>query len=138
MMRQFRQSLSVLVLGLLLCTVLAVKLDAAILIGSLSTVTTAQTNSPTFQTNIAYINLPQVSVSNNGLATTNAYTGYFRWSLDNTTFYTNGSPAFNPSTTNAGTATIAPQTVAVPIYIQMVAITNAGNTSTIQIGASTP
>lgn len=112
--------------------------SAAILIGSLSPITTAQTNSTTFQTNTAYINLPQVSVSNNQLAITNAYTGYFRWSLDGTTFYTNNSPAFVPSTTNAGTAVISPQTVSVPIYIQMVAITNTANTSTIQLGVSTP
>lgn len=121
---------------LLLLTASAVK--AGILIGSLSAVTTAQTNSATFQTNTAYVSLPQITVSNNGLAITNAYTGYFRWSFDNTTFYTNSSPVFVPTTTNAGSATIAAQSVAVPIYIQMVAITNAANTSAIQLGVTSP
>ena len=113
-------------------------MQAGVLIGSLSPVTTATTNTPTFQTNTAYITLPTVFVSNNGLAITNAYYGYFRWSFDNSTFYTNASPVFVPTTTNAGSATIAAQTVAVPIYIQMVAITNSANTSAISLGVSTP
>lgn len=110
----------------------------ALLIGSLSTITTSSTNSATFMTNQASITLPQISVSNNGLAISNAYTGSFRWSLDNVTFYTNSSPQFNPSTTNAGTTVIYGQTITVPVYVQMVAITNTANTTQIQIGVSSP
>lgn len=112
---------------------------AAILIGSLSTITTAQTNTPTFQTNTAYLSIPQISVSNNGLAITNAYVGSFRFSIDNgTTWFTNSSPQFYPAVTNAGTAVIYAQTVQIPIQIQMVAITNTANTTTIQIGVTSP
>lgn len=111
---------------------------AGILIGSLSPITTPSTNTASFQTNTAFVTLPQFTVSNNGLSISNAYTGAFRWSFDNVTFYTNASPQFNPSTTNAGSVTIAPQTVQVPIYVQMIATTNTANTSTIQIGVSSP
>lgn len=112
---------------------------AAILIGSLSTIVTAQTNTSTFLTNTAYVSVPQISVSNNGLALTNSYTGSFRFSIDNgATFYTNNSPQFNPAVTNAGTTIITGQTIPVPILIQMVAITNTANTTTIQIGVTTP
>ena len=125
---------------LVLATFLAVfESRAAILIGSLSPITTAQTNSTTFQTNTAYVSIPQISVSNNGLAITNAYIGSFRFSIDGgTTWFTNSSPQFNPAATNAGTTIITAQTVQIPIQIQMVAITNSANTSTIQIGVSSP
>lgn len=129
---------SILPVALALLIVALIPANGGILIGSLSTVTTAQTNSATFQTNTAQINLPQVSVSNNNLAITNAYSGYFRWSFDGVTFYTNASPVFIPSTTNAGTATIPQQTITVPIMVQMVAITNTANTSTIQLGVTSP
>ena len=111
---------------------------AGILIGSLSTITTAQTNSPTFQTNTALITLPAIYVSNGNISNTNSYTGYFRWSVDNVNFYTNGSPAFSPTVTNASTYTIGAQTVSVPVYVQMLAITNASQSGTIQIGVVTP
>jgi hypothetical protein len=111
---------------------------AGFLIGNLSPVTTATTNSPTFLTNTAYIPLPQITVYNNALSTNTAYSGYFRWSFDNVTFYTNASPTFTPSTTNAGQASIAQQGVQVPIYIQVGAITNSASTSAIQLGISTP
>ena len=127
--------------SLVLAAALLVGLEsrATILIGSLSAITTAVTNSPPIQTNTAYLSLPQISVSNNGLAITNAYTGSFRWSIDNgTTWFTNSSPQFNPAVTNAGTTVIYPQTVALPIIVEMQATTNVANTSTIQIGVTTP
>jgi len=112
---------------------------ATILIGGLSPITTAQTNSATILTNTAYVSVPQVSVSNNGLAITNAYWGCFRFSIDNgSTWFTNNSPIFNPAVTNAGTTVIFAQTIQVPIQVQMLAITNTANTSQIQIGVSTP
>jgi len=113
---------------------------AGIIFGSLSAITTAQTNSATFMTNTAYVTIPQIFVSNNGLAITNAYTGYFRFSIDGgTTFYTNNSPAFVPTVTNAATATVYSQTIAIPVLVQMLAITNpvVGNTQ-VQIGVTTP
>ena len=117
----------------------AVESRAGILIGSLSPITTALTNSATFQTNTAYLSVPQISVSNNGLAITNAYTGSFRFSIDGgTTFFTNNSPQFNPASTNAGTYAINAQTIQIPIMVQMIATTNAANTSTIQIGVTSP
>lgn len=117
----------------------AAKSTAAILIGSMSTITTAQTNSAVIQTNTAYISIPQVTVSNNGLAITNAYSGYFRFSIDGgTTYFTNNSPVFIPTATNAASYTITAQTIQIPIQIQLLAITNTANTSTIQIGASSP
>ena len=123
---------------LLLASIFSYQAKSAILIGSLSPIVTATTNTPSFITNNAYVSLPQISVSNNGLAITNAYTGSFRWSFDNVTFFTNSSPQFNPSVTNAGTTTIGAQTVILPVYIQMVAITNTANTTQIQIGVSSP
>lgn len=111
---------------------------AGILLGSLSPVLTAQTNTPTFVTNTATINLPQITISNNQLATNTAYSGYFRWSFDNVNFYTNGSPVFIPATTNAASAPVYAQTLTVPIYIQMLAITNVANTTTIQLGVTSP
>ena len=112
---------------------------AGILIGSMSTITTAVTNSPPIQTNTAYLSLPQISVSNNGLSMTNAYNGSFRWSIDNgTTWFTNASPQFNPAVTNAGTTVIASQTVALPIIVEMQATTNVANTTTIQMGVTSP
>lgn len=111
---------------------------AAILIGSMSSVTTPTTNSLTFVTNNAIITLPQISVANNGLAISNAYNGSFRWSFDNTTFFTNGSPQFNPNNTNAGTTIISAQTVSVPVYIQVLATTNSANTNPLQLGVSSP
>lgn len=117
----------------------AAEARAGILIGSLSPITTAQTNTPTFHTNTAYLSVPQISVSNNGLAISNAYTGSFRFSIDNgATWFTNNSPQFNPAVTNAGTIIINAQTIPVPIQVQMVAITNTANTSTIQIGVTSP
>jgi hypothetical protein len=126
--------LSLLVLGL--ASSLSVR--AGVLIGSLSTVTTAQTNSPTFQTNTALVTLPTVYVSNGNLTSTNSYTGYFRWSVDGSNFYTNGSPAFSPTATNAATYTIGAQTISVPVYVQLLAVTNVSQTGTIQIGAVVP
>jgi hypothetical protein len=125
---------------LVLAAVLAgVNSPAAILIGSLSTITTAQTNSTTILTNTSYVSIPQVTVSNNVLAITNAYSGLFRFSIDNgTTWFTNNSPVFIPTATNAASYTVYAQTVQIPIQIQLVAITNTANTSTIQIGVTTP
>ena len=112
---------------------------ASILIGSLSPITTLTTNSTAFQTNTAYVNIPQITVSNNGLSITNAYNGSFRFSIDNgNTWFTNNSPQFNPATTNAGVTVITAQTVQIPIAIQMLATTNTANTSTISIGVTTP
>ncbi len=113
-------------------------LPAGVLIGTLSPITTASTNSSTFVTNTAILVLPNIYLANNGLAITNAYTGFFRWSFDNTTFYTNGSPAFIPTATNAASYVISAQAISVPIYIQLLAVTNTANTVTINIGASTP
>ena len=111
---------------------------AGILIGSLSPVTTSTTNTPTFLTGAAYLTLPQITVSNNGLSMTNAYNGSFRWSFDGVNWFTNASPQFNPSSTNAGSTTILAQTVTVPIQVQMMATTNSANTSSIQLGVTTP
>lgn len=111
---------------------------AGVLIGSLSPIIYASTNSTTFLTNTTYLTVPVIYVSNNGLAITNAYSGLFRYSFDNSTFYTNASPVFIPTATNAATYTISGQTIAVPIYIQMIAYTNTANTSTVNIGVSTP
>ena len=112
---------------------------AAILIGSLSPITTLTTNSTTFQTNTAYVSIPQITVSNNGLSITNAYNGSFRFSIDNgNTWFTNNSPQFNPATTNAGVTVITAQTVQIPIAVQMLATTNTANTSTISIGVTSP
>ena len=133
-MKKFLTSL--ILVALLLC---AAQLQAAILIGSLSSIITAQTNTPTLQTNSAYLSINQISVSNNGLAITNAYIGSFRFSLDNgSTWFTNNSPQFNPAVTNAGTTTISAQSITLPIQVQMVAITNTANTTLIQIGVTSP
>jgi hypothetical protein len=123
---------------LILAACFAADTRAGTLIGSQSTITTATTNSATFITNTVNVNLPQVFVANNGLSITNAYYGFFRWSFDNTTFYTNTSPVFIPTVTNAASYTIQAQTVAVPVYIQLLAVTNTANTSVITIGATTP
>lgn len=111
---------------------------ATLLIGSLSPIITATTNSVTFVTGSATINLPQITVSNNGLAATNAYQGSFRWSFDGVNFYTNSSPQFFPTNTTAGSITVGAQSVVVPIYVQMLATTNNGNMSQIQIGVTSP
>jgi hypothetical protein len=80
-----------------------------------------------------------MTVSNNGLAITNAYSGFFRFSIDNgTTWFTNNSPVFIPTATNAAAYVINAQTIQVPIQVEMTAITNAANTSTIQIGVTSP
>lgn len=132
-----KKTLSIAIIAAL-CVFLVGSANAGTLIGALSTVTTAQTNTPTFVTNTATITLPQIYVSNGNITATNSYSGYFRWSLDGTTFFTNGSPAFSPTATNAATYNIAPQTVSVPVYVQMLAITNASQNGTIQIGVFTP
>jgi hypothetical protein len=113
--------------------------SAVPLFGSLSTITTATTNSATFLTNTAAVYMPQVTISNNGLAITNAYTGAFRFSIDNgSTWFTNNSPIFTPTSTNAASYTIAGQVIQIPILIQLSATTNAANTTTIQLGATSP
>ncbi len=111
---------------------------SGVLIGSLSPITTASTNSSTIITNTVNLSVPVIFVSNNGLAITNAYSGLFRYSFDGTTFYTNSSPVWYPTVTNAATYTILSQNIAVPVYIQLLAITNTANTVTINLGASTP
>jgi len=133
-MRCLRVPAVIIAAAILSCSVA----KAGILIGALSPVVTAQTNTPTFQTNSAYIPLGQFTISNNGLIITNAYTGAFRYSFDGATWFTNGSPIFTPAVTNAGSAVIQPQTLSVPVYVQMVAITNAANTSAIQLGVTSP
>ena len=114
--------------------------QAGILFGgfTLTTVTTAQTNSASFYTNTGYIYLPQVTITNNTLSISNAYQGYFRWSFDGITFYTNNSPIFIPTNTTAATYVVPQQSVALPIIVQMLAITNSANTGTIQVGATSP
>ena len=114
--------------------------SAAPLIGSLSTITTATTNSASFATNTASIYLPQVTISNNGLAFTNSYIGAFRFSIDNgTTWFTNNSPVFIPTATNAASYTISAQVVQIPIQIQLLATTNViSGQTTIQLGATSP
>lgn len=109
---------------------------AAVLFNSLITITTAQTNTATFVTNTAAISLPLIYVSN-ATSATNSFTGFFRWSFDNSTFYTNACPPFIPATTN-GTTTIQPQVISVPVYIQMLAVTNVGQVGPVQVGAFTP
>lgn len=111
---------------------------ATIFLGSLSTITTAQTNTTTILTNTAAINLPQITVSNGALSATNSYAGFFRWSFDGSTWFTNASPVFYPAVTTAGSSTIAAQTVSVPIQVQLLAITNAANTGTITLGVTSP
>ena len=113
--------------------------SAVPLFGSLSPVSTATTNSTTFMTNTAAVYVPQVTVSNNGLAITNAYTGAFRFSIDNgSTWFTNNSPIFTPTATNAASYTIAAQVIQIPIQVQLLATTNAANTTAIQLGATSP
>jgi hypothetical protein len=111
---------------------------AGVLIGSLSAVVTATTNTPTFVTNNCYLNVPQITVSHSQLATTNSFSGAFRWSFDNVTFYTNNSPIFFPSVTNTSSDTVVAQQIAIPLYIQMLAITNTANTTNIFLGVSSP
>ena len=109
------------------------------LIGAGSLITTAQTNSATFTTNVATVNLPVIYVSNGNITATNSYTGYFRYSFDNVTFFTNASPAFSPTSSNSATYTIQPQTFTVPVYVQMLAVTNSSaNTGAINISVFTP
>jgi hypothetical protein len=104
---------------------------------TLSTITTAQTNSPTFITNNAYVTIPALSVTNNALSITNAYIGVFRYSPDNgTTWFTNSSPVFTPTQTGATNYPINAQSFAIPLEFQMLAITNAANTSVINIGVT--
>lgn len=117
------------------------KATAAPLLTSYVTVVTAQTNTITFLTNTAYISIPQVSVSNLGLGTNTAYSGYFRFSIDyGATWFTNNSPTFTPTSTNAATYVINAQTIQVPIQVQMLAVTNVtpNNTLPIQLGISSP
>jgi hypothetical protein len=119
----------------------AVESRAAILLGGLTTVVTAQTNTTTFQTNTAYLSIPQVTVSNGGLSTNTAYSGFFRFSIDNgTTWFTNNSPNFTPTSTNSASYPIAAQTIQVPIQVQMLAITNVSpnNNLPIQLGITSP
>jgi hypothetical protein len=127
-----KKTLSILAAVLLL----ALGVKAGTLIGSLTTISTPATNSVTFTTNTASIALPVIYVSSN-VSATNSYNGFFRWSFDGTTFYTNNSPVFFPAVTN-GTTTVAPQVVSVPVYIQMYAVTNAGQVGPVQVGAFTP
>lgn len=128
-----------LILFCAICAGVSLSANAAILIGSLTTVTTATTNTATFQTNYAYIQLPQITVVHNGISATNSFQGSFRWSVDNVNFYTNSSPQFFPSATNnLASDTISAQTVTVPIYVQMLATTNSANTGTIQLGVTSP
>ena len=67
-------------LSLLLLAAFAITSNAGVIFGSLSPILTAQTNSAVFMTNTAYVIVPAIQVSNNGLAITNAYTGFFRFS----------------------------------------------------------
>ena len=104
---------------------------------TLSPITTAQTNSPTFITNNAYVSIPALSVTNNALAITNAYIGVFRYSPDNgTTWFTNSSPVFTPTQTGATNYPLSAQSFSIPLQFQMLAITNTANTSTINIGVT--
>jgi len=124
---------------LLVCA--AVSLRAAYLFGgmTLSTVVTASTNSPTFYTNTGYVYLPQVTITNGPLSITNAYYGYFRFSIDGgVTFFTNNSPVYIPQTTAATNVVITPQAAPIPVIVQMFAVTNTANTGAIQIGATSP
>ena len=114
---------------------------AGILIGTLSPIVTSQTNTPTFQTNTAYVSLPQITVSNGAMAISNAYTGSFRFSIDNgTTWFTNNSAQFQPTTNAAASYVIAAQTVQIPIQVQMTAITNVTGANNVQItlGVTSP
>ena len=128
----------------LLCHAAAISIsNAGILIGSGTAIITPTTNSSTFLTNTVQISLPQITVYNSGLQATNDYTGSFRWSIDMTTFYTNGSPQFQPPNTNNTLSTgvgvtIASRTLNLPIYVQMLATTNAGHTGTISVGVTSP
>jgi len=108
------------------------------LIGSLSPITTNPTNSAIFLTNTATISLPQITVQNNALSMTNAFVGSFRWSFDGVNFYTNSSPQFSPPGTNATSTTVVAQIITVPIYIEMQSTTNVANTTTINLGVTSP
>ena len=106
---------------------------------SLTTITTAQTNSPAFYTNSGYIFAPQVTITNAALSISNAYIGLFRFSIDNgTTWFTNSSPVFIPTNTAAMTYVIQPQTFQFPVIEQMLAITNTANTAAISLSATSP
>ena len=106
---------------------------------SLITVTTAQTNSPTFYTNTGYVYAPGITITNNTLSATNSYCGLFRFSIDNgTTWFTNNSPVFIPTNTAAAQYSIPSQSFQFPVLEQMLVITNTANTLPIQINATTP
>ena len=114
---------------------------AAYLFGgmTLTTVVTATTNSPAFYTNTGYVYLPQVTITNNALSITNAYYGYFRFSIDGgNTYFTNNSPVYIPQTTAATNVVILPQAAPIPVIVEMYAVTNTANTGAIQIGATSP
>ena len=127
-------------LAITLALTLCLSAQAGILFGgfTLTTINTAQTNSASFYTNTGYIYLPRVTITKNTLAISNAYQGYFRWSFDGVTFYTNNSPIFIPTNTAAATYVVPQQSVALPIIVQMLAITNIANTGSIQVGATSP
>lgn len=123
------------------CVCFVFAANAGQLFGSfqLTTLTTAQSNSPPFYTNLASVFIPSCSVTNVALSISNAYIGVYRFSLDGgSTYFTNGSPVFIPTNTAAATYAIPGQFVQIPIIIEMLAITNTANTGTIQLGVTSP
>jgi len=120
---------------------LAASASAGVLIGgfALTTIITQQTNSPSFATNTAYVYIPQITVTNDVLSIPGAFTGMFRFSLDGgNTFFTNSSPVWTNTYTSATNTVFPAQSAAVPIIIQMLAITNVANTAAIKLGVTSP
>lgn len=114
---------------------------AGILIGgyTLVNITTSQTNSPSFSTNVAYAYIPQVTVTNASISATNSYYGVFRFSLDGgITFFTNNSPVFTPTNLTASQYVIPAQSASIPIVIQFLFVTNTVNTGIIGVGLTSP
>src|ERR1017187_1880216 len=109
-----------LVAAMLFC---AVESRAGIIIGNftLTTITTAQSNTVPVFTNTAYFYIPQiVTITNNTLSISNAYIGMFRYSPDNgTTWFTNNCPVFIPTNAAAMTYTIGAQQFQVPMVMEL-------------------
>ncbi len=106
---------------------------------SLTTITTAQSNSPSFYTNSGYIYAPQVTVTNANLSASNSYSGLLRFSIDGgSTWFTNNSPVFIPTNSAGQTYVIQAQSFQFPVIEQMLVITNTANTGLIQINATSP
>jgi hypothetical protein len=99
--------------------------------GTLSTVNNTTTNSVALQTNSQPVAVGTFVISNGGLASTNALAGIRQFSVDGTNWIGLGA-AYTPSGTNAGSDTIAPQVITIPVYLRFSVTT----TNSVQVGAT--